>query len=111
MYAALIAGTTGVGFAFLFAVVGVLNFQIILVPLAFFVYGAATTESRAVLVDELPEGITVGGIATREAASVPATTSLASLGDRMLRERTTVHVVTDESGAAVGVASERRPGA
>ncbi|MEF8869500.1 MAG: site-2 protease family protein, partial [Haloarculaceae archaeon] len=48
-----IAGRIGVIFAFVFAIVGVFTFQIILLLLAFFVYGAATTESRTVLLDEL----------------------------------------------------------
>jgi Zn-dependent protease/CBS domain-containing protein len=98
-----IAGRVGVAFAFLFAIVGVLNFQIILILLAFFIYGAATTESRTVLMDELLEGITVGDIASRDVPSVPKTTTVAEFGDRMLRERQTVYAVTDESGLAVGV--------
>jgi len=49
---------------------GVLNVQIILLLLALFTYGAATTESRTVLVDELLEGRTVGEITTREPATI-----------------------------------------
>jgi Zn-dependent protease len=98
-----IAGRIGVIFAFLFAIVGVFTFQILLLLLAFFVYGAATTESRTVLLDELLEGITVGDIATRDVNAVPARTSIDELGSRMLRERRTVYPVLDDGGSIVGV--------
>jgi Zn-dependent protease len=98
-----IAARIGVGFAFLFAIVGVLNFQIILLLLAFFIYGAATTESKAVLLDELFEGLTVGDIATRDPATVTTTTTVEELGERLLRDRNPVHLVLDEDGSPVGV--------
>jgi len=98
-----IAARIGVGFAFLFAIVGVLNFQIILLLLAFFIYGAATTESKAVLLDELFEGLTVGDIVTRDPATITTTTTVEELGSRMLRDRKPVHLVLDEAGAPVGV--------
>lgn len=98
-----IAGRIGVIFAFVFAIVGVFTFQIILLLLAFFVYGAATTESRTVLVDELLDGITVGDIATRDVTAVPAETTVEELGSRMLRERRTVYPVLGEGGSFVGV--------
>jgi Zn-dependent protease len=100
-----IAGRIGVIFAFVFAIVGVFTFQIILLLLAFFVYGAATTESRTVLLDELLTGITVGDIATRDVTAVPAETTVEELGERMLRERRTVYVVLGEGGSIVGVVS------
>jgi len=71
-----IAARIGVGFAFLLAIVGVLSFQIILLLLAFFIYGAATTESKAVLLDELFEGLTVSDVVTRDPATVSATTTV-----------------------------------
>jgi Zn-dependent protease len=98
-----IAGRIGVIFAFLFAIVGVFTFQILLLLLAFFVYGAATTESRTVLVDELLDGITVGDIATRDVTAVPTGTTVEELGARMLRERRTVYPVLGEGGSFVGV--------
>jgi len=90
-----IAARAGVAFALLFAVVGVLSFNVVLLLLAFFVYGAATTESRTVLVDELLDGITVGDIMTKEPATVAADATLAEFGDRLLGDRQSVHVVTD----------------
>ncbi|MFD1632394.1 site-2 protease family protein [Haloplanus ruber] len=97
-----IAARIGVGFAFLFAIVGVLNFQIVLLLLAFFIYGAATTESKTVLLDELFDGITVGDIATHDPATVAATTTVEAFGTRMLRDRQPLHLVTDD-GAPVGI--------
>ena len=98
-----IAGRVGVIFAFLFAIVGVFTFQILLLLLAFFIYGAATTESRTVLLDELLEGITVGDITTRDVTAVPAGTTVEELGSRMLRDRRTVYPVIGEGGSIVGV--------
>ncbi|MEF8877045.1 MAG: site-2 protease family protein [Haloarculaceae archaeon] len=100
-----IAGRIGVIFAFVFAIVGVFTFQIILLLLAFFVYGAATTESRTVLLDELLTGITVGEIATRDVTAVPAATTVEELGERMLSDRRTVYMVLGEGGSIVGVVS------
>ncbi|WP_336023197.1 site-2 protease family protein [Halobellus salinisoli] len=97
-----IAARVGVAFAFLFAIVGVLNFQIILLLLALFIYGAATTESRTVLLDELLEGIAVGDIMTRDPASISAGTTVDELGEQMLRDRQTTHLVTDAAGSVVG---------
>jgi Zn-dependent protease/CBS domain-containing protein len=98
-----LAARVGVLFAFLFAIVAVLNFQIILLLLAFFIYGAATTESRTVLLDELLEGITVGDIMTREPARVAASTTVADFGSQMLRDRQPVHLVVDADGTPVGI--------
>ncbi|MDX1745532.1 MAG: site-2 protease family protein [Halobacteriales archaeon] len=100
-----IAGRIGVIFAILFAVVGVLGFNVILILLAFFIYGAATTESRTVLLDELLEGITIGDIMTRDPRTVDGDLSVAKLAERMLRDRQTVYPVTDESGQIIGVAT------
>lgn len=98
-----IAARVGVGFAFLFAIVGVFYFQIILLLLAFFIYGAATTESRTVLLDELLEGITVGDIMTSDLATVSVGTTIEEFGNRMLRDRQPIHLVTDDTGAVLGV--------
>ncbi|MFC6990190.1 site-2 protease family protein [Haloplanus sp. GCM10025708] len=98
-----IAARIGVGFAFLFAIVGVLNFQIIMILLAFFIYGAATTESRTVLLDELLKGITVADIMTRDPATIVTTTTVDDFGAQLLSDRQSVHLVTDESGATAGL--------
>jgi len=98
-----IAARVGVLFAFLFAIVAVLNFQIVLLLLAFFIYGAATTESKAVLLDELFEGLTVSDIMTREPATVAASTTVDDFGSQMLRNRKPIHLVVDDDGEAVGI--------
>jgi len=98
-----IAARVGVVFAFLFAVVGVLNFQIIMLLLALFIYGAATTESRTVLLDELLEGLTVDDVMTRDPATVPADATVEEFGNQLLRDRQAVHLVTDDGGEVVGV--------
>ena len=98
-----IAGRVGVLFAFVFAIVGAFTFRIILLLLAFFIYGAATTESRTVLVDELLDGITVGDISTRDVTAVPAGTTVDELGSRMLTERRTVYPVLSQGGSIAGV--------
>ena len=100
-----IAGRIGVIFALLFAVVGALQFNVILLLLALFVYGAATTESRTVLLDELLEGVTVGDVMSRDLATVSAGATVADFADRMLRDRRTTYLVTDDAGEAVGVAT------
>jgi Zn-dependent protease len=98
-----IAARIGVVFAFLFAIVGVLNFQIIMLLLALFIYGAATTESRTVLLDELLEGLSVGDVMTRDPATVPGDATVEAFGNQLLRDRQAVHLVTDDGGAVVGV--------
>ena len=100
-----IAVRVGVVFAFLFAIVGVISFNIIMLLLAFFIYGAATTESRTVLLDELLEGISVGDIMTRDPPTVSVDTTIDELGIRMLHDRQTVHLVTDDAGSVVGLVS------
>jgi Zn-dependent protease len=100
-----IAGRVGVIFAILFAVVGVLAFNVILILLALFIYGAATTESRTVLVDELLEGVTVGDIVTREPATVRPDTTVEAFGRRMLQDRQTVYPVINADGTVHGVVS------
>jgi Zn-dependent protease len=99
-----IAGRIGVVFAILFAVFGVLNFNPIFLLLAWFIYGAATTESRTVLLDELLHDITVGDIMSRDPRTVEADTSLREFADRMVRDRRTVYPVTDD-GEVIGAVS------
>ena len=97
------AGRIGAVFALLFAAVGVLSFNLLLILLAVFIYGAATTESRTVLLDELLEGITVGDIMTRGPKTVSSDSTIEEFADGMLRDRQTVYPVTDEKGAVVGI--------
>jgi Zn-dependent protease len=100
-----LAARVGVGFAFLFAVVGVVTFQLLLLLLALFIYGAATTESKTVLLDELLEGITVGDIMTRDPPSVRTDATVEELGEELLRDRRTIHLVREPDGSVAGVVS------
>jgi Zn-dependent protease/CBS domain-containing protein len=99
-----IAGRVGVLFAILFAVVGVLGFNPILLLLALFVYGAATTESRTTIIDDLLEGTTVGDIMTTGTDHVEADDTVSGLVNRMIRERRTAYPVSD-GGETVGLVS------
>lgn len=100
-----IAGRIGVLFAILFAVVGVLGgFNLMLLLLALFIYGAATTESRTVLLDELLDGLVVGDVMTRDPPTVASETTVAELVERIVQDRKTAYPVVDEvSGDVVGV--------
>jgi Zn-dependent protease/predicted transcriptional regulator len=99
-----LAARIGVVFAILFAVVGVLSFSPLLVLLALFVYGAATTESRTVILTELLAGLTVGDVMTRSPATVDADATVEDIVGRMLRERQAVFPVVD-GDTVVGVVS------
>lgn len=91
-----LAARIGKFFAILFAVVGVLGFNIILLLLAFFIYTAASSESRTVVVDELLDGITVGDIMTKHPPTVSSETSLDSFISRLIQDRQTIYAVSDE---------------
>jgi Zn-dependent protease len=99
-----VAARVGVIFAVLFAVVGVLSFNVILLFLALFVYGAATTESRTVLLDELLTGLTVADLMTTDPPTTTPSETTAALGDRMLADRRTRYPVV-EGGRVVGIVS------
>ncbi len=98
------AAKVGRWFAIVFAVIGILSLQIILVLVALFIYGAAASESRMVLLDELLEGVTVADIGGDSIDAVEADASIAQLLDRMTRERRTAFPVTQD-GDVVGIVS------
>ena len=97
-----IAARIGVIFAVLFAVLGVIGFNVILLFLALFIYGAATTESRTVLLDELLTGLTVADLMTPDPPTTTPDETTAALGDRMLADRRTRYPVV-EGDRVVGV--------
>lgn len=96
------AARIGVGFALLFAVVGVLTFQLLLLLLALFIYGAATTESRTVLLEELLAGISVGDVMSRDPPQIDADESIESFGRHLLQDRRETHLVV-ENGEIIGI--------
>ncbi|GGL37597.1 metalloprotease [Halarchaeum grantii] len=95
------AARVGVAFAVAFAVFGVLYFSPLFLLLAWFVYSAATGESRTVLLDDLLEGLTVGDVVA-DTPTIDAEASVQSFADRMLADRRTEYAVTRD-GAVVGL--------
>jgi Zn-dependent protease/CBS domain-containing protein len=101
------AARVGTGFALLFAFVGiVVAFSPILVLLALFIYVAATSESRSVVLGELLEGLSAEDLLT-ESESVAADAPISEAFDRMLAARRSELVVTDDD-AVVGVLTAER---
>ena len=98
------AARVGSTFALAFAVLGVLSFSPLLLLLAVFVYGAATSESRLVALDTLLEGVTAADAMTAGVEGVSSEESISNLVDRMMRERRTTYPVVD-AGTIVGVVS------
>ncbi|NHX40193.1 MULTISPECIES: site-2 protease family protein [Haloarcula] len=97
-----IAARIGTGFAVLFAVVGVLSFSPLLLLLALFVYGAASSESRTVALAALLDGLSVDDVASPLDATIEANASVEDLVDRMFADRRTEFAVT-RGGDVVGV--------
>ncbi|GGM62500.1 Zn-dependent protease/CBS domain-containing protein [Halarchaeum rubridurum] len=95
------AARIGVGFAVAFAIFGVLNFAPLFLLLAWFVYSAATGESRTVLIDDLLEGLTVRDVLA-DTPTIDAKASVQAFADRVLADRRTEYAVT-ENGRVVGV--------
>ncbi|KOX93457.1 peptidase M50 [Haloarcula rubripromontorii] len=97
-----IAARIGTGFAVLFAVIGVLSFSPLLLLLALFVYGAASSESRTVALAALLEGLTVDDVASPLDATIEADATVEDLVDRMFADRRTEFAVT-RGGDVIGV--------
>jgi Zn-dependent protease len=102
-----LAARVGVAFAIGFVVLGILNGQLMLVLLAVFIYTAATSESRSVMLGDLLSDISVGDIATRDPTTVAADTTVADFTNQILRDRRTAYPVVDD-GDVIGVASLNR---
>jgi Zn-dependent protease len=99
------AARVGSLFALGFAILGVLSFSPMLFLLAFFVYGGATSESKAVALETLLAGVTVADVVDADVRTLPAETSLSELGEQMLEDRQTAYPVVDQSGSVVGTVS------
>ena len=97
------AARIGVAFAVLFVFVGVVVvFSPILLLLALFIYVAATSEARSVILGELLAGLTVEDLIAGS-EPVDGESSLATLFDRMLGARRSDLAVVDDQGAVTGV--------
>jgi len=95
-----IAAGVGKLFAVLFAVFGVLAFSPLFLLLALFVYGAATSESRMVVLGELLDGVTAGDLLASE-ESIDRDASVGDTVRRLMSTRRTDMAVTD-GGRVVG---------
>lgn len=91
-----IAARVGTIFALLFAVIGILGWNPVLVLVALFVYVAATTESRAVVLDDLLSGVTAADVMDEPVRSIAADATVAEFTNRMFRERRSEYVVVDD---------------
>ncbi|EMA36345.1 site-2 protease family protein [Halobiforma nitratireducens] len=90
-----IAARIGTIFALLFAVVGVLGGNPLLVLVALFVYVAATTESRTIALEELLRGVLAADVMDQPARSVAADATLADVATDLFENRRSEFVVTD----------------
>ncbi len=96
------AANVGKLFALLFVFVGIfVTFSPILLLLALFVYSAASSESRSVVIGDLLAGVTVADVALLDRTEVSTQASAASLYDTMLRDRRVAFPVV-EGGRIVG---------
>ncbi len=90
-----IAAGVGKGFALLLGVAGVLTLSIFWIAIAFFIFLAATSETKQVVIEAVFDRLTVGEIMTpvHDLDTVSPGTSLDSLLDRMIYERRTGYPV------------------
>jgi Zn-dependent protease/CBS domain-containing protein len=99
-----IAAEVGKGFAILIGLFGLLNFQILLVGIAFFIYIGASSEAQQVTMKAAFEGVSVRDLMTprEDLHVVEPRTSVAELIGRMFSERHTGYPVVD-GGELVGL--------
>ncbi len=94
-----VSAGAGKVFALLFAIVGFVSVNILLMAVAFFVYVGAEAENRGVLVKALLGKLRVRDLVVQRPAPAEAFDSVYELGERMIRERRLAYPVVD--GAAV----------
>jgi len=99
-----IAAGIGKAFAVVLAFGGILTFNVFWIAIAFFIFVAATGETKQMVMEATFEGLTAGDLMTpaAELDTVSPETTLADLLDRMVRERHTGYPVL-EGGDLVGV--------
>lgn len=108
-----LAARVGRAFALLFAAMGFLGPNLLLLVIAFVVYVGAEAEAREVLVRAALEGVRVRDFMSPLAAQVGADETLLAVADRMMRERRTRYLVSDEGrvlGFVTASAVKRVPG-
>ena len=89
------AAAVGKAFAFIMGIIGLLNLQLLLIVLAFFIYIAASGEAQQTTLKAAFEDVTVGDVMTgrEELHTVSEDTSVADLMSRMFEERHTGYPV------------------
>jgi len=89
------AASVGKVFAFLMGLIGLFNFQLLLIVLAFFIYIAASGEAQQTTLKAAFEDVTVADVMTRrgDLHTVTEDTSVADLMTRMFEERHTGYPV------------------
>ncbi|WP_440766799.1 CBS domain-containing protein [Natronorubrum sp. DTA7] len=94
------AASVGKLFAILMGLFGLLQFNIIFIALAFFIYIAASSEAQQVTMKAAFQDVTVGDIMTpaKDLHTVGPETSVAALIQRMFTERHTGYPVIDRDG-------------
>ena len=99
-----IAAEVGKGFALILGLVGLLQFNIILIGVAFFIYIGASGEAQQTVMRAAFEGVCVRDIMTPadEVDTVAPETSVAELVEAMFRQRHTGYPVV-EAGELVGL--------
>ncbi|SDM61931.1 Zn-dependent protease (includes SpoIVFB) [Halogranum gelatinilyticum] len=91
-----IAASLGVTFALVFAVLGVLLFNPVLILVALFVYSAAKSEARVTVLDDLLDGLSVADVMDPVTTTLGPDDTVATLVTTMLsRHRLSVPVVDD----------------
>ncbi|MFC4359788.1 M50 family metallopeptidase [Halobium salinum] len=99
-----LAAEVGKVFALLLGLFGLLNFQLFVIALAFFIYMGASSEAQQTVMKAAFQDVTVRDIMTprEELHVVSPDTSIADLMGRMFRERHTGYPVVD-AGELVGM--------
>lgn len=95
------AARAGTGFAIVFIVLGIFVFSPILILIALFIYVAATTESRTVVLDALLSGVAATDLLDTP-ETVPVDATVDTVVPRLLSARRTDLAVVDETGTIVG---------
>jgi len=98
------AAAIGKAFAFIMGLIGLFNFQLLLIVLAFFIYMAASGEAQQTTLKAAFEDVTVGDVMTprEELHTVTADISVAELMNRMFTERHTGYPVL-QGGELIGM--------
>jgi len=98
------AAAIGKAFAFIMGLIGLFNFQLLLIVLAFFIYMAASGEAQQTTLKAAFEDVTVGDVMTprEELHTVTADVSVAELMNRMFTERHTGYPVL-QGGELIGM--------